>query len=126
MVLAYDSPRQTADIDLTTTLESEGDIGNRVQELLDAAFPRAAATLGYADLVVKTHSVKPLPKKRDLPDATFPALKLKIASAKRATSQEKALEAGKVPVAIDVDISFNERLLQIQVLELTGCQELFA
>lgn len=70
MVLAYDSPRQTADIDLTTTLEPEGDVGGRVKGLLDSMFPRSAASLGYADLIFKTDSVEQLPKRRDLPDAT--------------------------------------------------------
>ena len=125
MGLAYDSPRQTTDIDLTTLLAPEGNVGNRVRKLLDPMFPRAAAALGYAGLIVKTHSVKPQPKAR-FPDANFPALKLKIASAKRGTPQARALQKGKTPVVIDVDISFNEPLRQIQVLELTGGQELRA
>ena len=104
MGLAYDSPRQTIDIDLTTLLAPEGDVGDTVRKLLDSMFPLAAAALGYAGLIVKTHSVKPQPKAK-FPDAKFPALKLKIASAKRGTTQEK---------------------LQIQVLELTGGQELRA
>ena len=125
MGLAYDSPRQTTDIDLTTALAPEGDVGNKVRKLLDSMFPRTAAALGYAGLIVKTHSVKPLPKAK-FPDAKFPALKLKIASAKRRTTQEKALQKGKTPVVIDADISFNEPLLQIQLLELAGGQELCA
>ena len=125
MGLAYDSPRQTIDIDLTTLLAPEGDVGDTVRKLLDSMFPLAAAALGYAGLIVKTHSVKPQPKAK-FPDAKFPALKLKIASAKRGTTQEKALQEGKAPVVIAVDISFNEPLLQIQVLELTGGQELRA
>ncbi len=125
MGLAYDSPRQTTDIDLTTALAVEGGVGDGVRKLLNSEFPRAAAALGYADLIVKTHSVKLLPKGK-FPDANFPALKLKIASAKRGTKQEKTLQKGKTPVVIDIDISFNEPLPQIQVLELTGGQELFA
>lgn len=126
MGLAYDSPRQTADIDLTTALEVEGSVGDAVRKLLDSEFPRAAAELGYADLIVKTHSVKHLPKGK-FPNANFPALKLKIASAKRRTPQERALRRGKASdVMIDVDISFNEPLPQIQVLKLTGGQELHA
>ena len=125
MGLAYDSPRQTTDIDLTTALAVESGVGNKVQELLDSEFPRAAAALGYADLIVKIHSVRHQPK-AIFPKANFPALKLKIASAKRGTAQEMALQEGKTPVVIDADISFNELLLQIQVLELTGGQELFA
>ena len=125
MGLAYDSPRQTTDIDLTTALAVEGGVGDGVRKLLNSEFPRAAAALGYADLIVKTHSVKLLPKGK-FPDANFPALKLKIASAQRGTKQEKTLQKGKTPVVIDIDISFNEPLPQIQVLELTGGQELFA
>ena len=125
MGLAYDSPRQTTDIDLTTALAVKGDVGDTIRKLLDSMFPRAAAALGYADLIVKTHSVKLLPKGK-FPDANYPALKLKIASAKRGKKQENALREGKAPGVIDVDISFNEPLPQIQVLELTGGQELRA
>ena len=125
MGLAYNSPSLTMDIDLTTDIAPEGDSGDKVRRLLDTVFPRAAAALGYADLIVKSHSVKPQPK-AIFPDAKSPALKLKIASAKRGTSQEQALRKGKSPVVIDADISFNEPLLQIQVLELTGGQELRA
>lgn len=126
MGLAYDSPRQTTDIDLTTALAPAGDVGDRVRELLDSMFPRAAATLGYADLIVKTHSVTAQPT-AIFPTANFPALKFKIASAKRGTVQERALQDGKAPVVmIEADISFNEPLPQIQVLELTGGQKLFA
>lgn len=125
MGLAYDSPRQTTDIDLTTALAVGGGVGDEVRKLLDSEFPRAAAALGYADLILKTHSVKLLPKGK-FPNTKYSALKLKIASAKRGTTQEKTLQEGKTPVVIDVDISFNEPLLQIQVLELTGGQELRA
>ena len=125
MGLAYDSPRQTTDIDLTTTLEVEGAVGDKIRKLLDSAFARAAAALGYADLVVKTHSVKPQPKKI-FKSADFPALKLKIACAQRGTEQENALQEGKAPGVINVDISFKEPMQQIQVLELTGGQKLYA
>ena len=125
MGLAHASPRQTTDIDLTTALAPANGVGDRVRNMLDSMFPQAAATLGYADLIVKTHAVTARPK-TIFPDANFPALKLKIASARRGTVQERALQAGKAPVVITADISFNEPLPQTQVLELTGGQELFA
>ena len=126
MGLAYGSPRLTADIDLTTNRPADSNVGEMIQTSLDSAFPRAAAVLGYADLVVKTHSVKEQPKQVGFENADFPALKLKIAYAQRGTLQEKALQQGKTPGVIDVDISFNEPLTQIQVLELTGGRELRA
>ncbi len=125
MGLAYDSPRQTGDIDLTADLAVDGDVDNRIQRLLDSAFPRAAADLGYPDLIVKIHSVKRQPK-AIFEKAEFPALKLKIAYAQRGTRQEKALLKGKAPSVIDVDISFNEPIRHIQILELTGGHKLRA
>ncbi len=127
MGLAYHSPRQTMDIDLTAALTPRNDSDERIRKLLDKTFPHAATILGYADLIVKTHSVKCRPKKTPFTDAQFPALKLKITSAKRGTPQERALKEGKPPFTIDVDISFNEPpLQQIQIMKLTGGQELFA
>ncbi len=127
MGLAYHSPRQTMDIDLTAALAPENNSDERIRRLLDETFPRAAAVLGYADLIVKTHSVKCRPKKPPFANAQFPALELKITSAKRGTSQEQTLKEGKTSFTIDVDISFNEPpLQQIQIMKLTGGQELFA
>jgi hypothetical protein len=125
MGLAYDSPRQTADVDLTTLFKAGPEIDAQIAELMNAAFPRAAARLGYVDLIAKVHSIKRMPK-RIFEDAEFPALKIKVAFAVRGTKQEKALEEGLAPGVIDVDISFNEPLRQLQILELTGGQELKA
>ncbi|MCY4384373.1 MAG: nucleotidyl transferase AbiEii/AbiGii toxin family protein [Nitrospinae bacterium] len=126
MGLAYDSPRQTTDIDMTTKLIVKHNTGDMIRTKLDAAFPRAAAALGYADLVLITHSLKRMPRKTKFENADFPALKLKIAYARRGTKQETRLSEGKVSEMIDLDISFNETLQHIQVLELTGGQKLRA
>ena len=125
MGLAYDSPRQTADIDLTAAFEVSPDIDEKIRGLLDGAFPRAAARLGYADLIIKVHSIARQPK-AIFETASFPALKIKIAFARRGTPQEAALNRGIVPGKIEVDISFNEPLRQIQILGLTGGAELLA
>ncbi len=126
MGLAYDSPRQTSDIDLTTYLTAVADVDNKIRRLLDLALPRAATELGYADLIVRTHSVKRLPKKPPFEEAQFPALQLKIAYARRGTREETALSEGKTTNVINLDISFNEPLGRFQVLELTGGQQLRA
>ncbi len=126
MGLAYDSPRQTSDINLTTYLTADGDVDNEIQRLLDSVLPRAATELGYADLIVRTHSVKRLPKKPPFEEAKFPGLELKIACTRRGTREETALLKGKGTNVIKLEISFNEPLRQFQVLELTGGQELRA
>ena len=124
--LAYDSPRQTTDIDLTADFAADSPVRGRLRELLNSAFPLAAARLGYADLVLGVHSMQYLPRGQ-FKTARFPALKLKIASARRGTPSEAALQEGKpTNCVIDVDISFNESMHQVQVLELTGGQELHA
>ena len=66
-------------------------VDDKIQGKLDSAFPHAAAALGYANLVVKIHSVKRMPK-AIFEKAEFPALKFKIVSAQRNTRQEKALQ----------------------------------
>ena len=124
--LVYDSPRQTTDIDLTADFAADSPARGRIRELLSSAFPLAAARLGYADLVLGVHSMKYLPRGQ-FKTARFPALKLKIVSARRGTPSEAALQEGKpTNCVIDVDISFNESMHQVQVLELTGGQELHA
>ena len=125
MSLAYGSPRHTADIDLTTTLNVESDVGARIQGQLDSKFPSATAELGYPDLIVKTHSVKTLPP-GIFADAKYPALKIRIGSAMRGTTQERALQKRQASVVIDTDISFNEPVPQTQVLILTGGRKLLA
>ncbi len=128
MGLAYRSPRQTTDIDLTTILEARDDSDEKIPGKLNQGFPKIAATLGYSDLIVQIHSVKRQPPRIPISRAKFPALKLKVASARRDTRQEITLKAGKPPpVIIEIDISFNEpSLKQIQILKLTNEHELLA
>lgn len=126
MGLAYGSPRQTADIDLTAAMKVEPDTDDVIVTLLNNALPGAAAKLGYTGLILKVHSVKRMPNKKIFEGANSPALKLKIAFASRGTKQEEALRDGKSPGIIEVDISFNEILKHVQVLELTGGAELRA
>ena len=123
--LAYGSPRQTTDIDLTAAFAADGNIDDRIGTMLNSAFPRAATSLGYADLLVRTQSARRSPNHIFL-QAEFPALKLKIAYARRGTNEERALNEGTASSVIDVDISFNEPLNHVQVLQLTGGQELYA
>ena len=126
MGLAYDSPRQTADIDLTADIAVSADVDSKIRALLDSAFPRAAAALGYTDLVVKTNSIRRQPRRDNFENAEFPALKLKVGYAVRGSRQEKALSEGKAADVVEIDISFNEPTKAIQVLSLTGGEELRA
>ena len=115
------------DIDLTADMKASTDIDKTMQRSLDKAFPRAAASLGYDHLVVKTSSVKKLPRKNIFETAKFPALQLKVGYAERGTSQEGAVDEGGPANVIGIDISFNEpKPATIQVLKLTGGDALLA
>lgn len=124
MGLAYNSPRQTGDIDLTADIVVSNEVGDEISKQLNASFPAAAAHLGYANLILKVHSMKRQP--RIFEAAEFPALKLKIVYVERGSKQEKAFHDGKATNIIDVDISFNEPTQNIQILNLTNGYELHA
>ena len=126
MGLAYDSPRQTSDIDLTTSFDVAADIDITIRDLLDGAFPRAAAALGYADLVLKFNSIKKQPRPNEFETASFPALTVRVGFAKRGSKQEDLLKQRKAVDVIDVDISFHEPTRAIEVLNLTGGEKLLA
>ena len=113
--LAYGSPRQTTDIDLTAAFAADHNTDGTIGTLLNSAFPRAAAGLGYADLIVRTQSATRRPNHIFM-QADFPAVKLKVAYARRGTNEERALNRGSASSVINVDISFNEPLNHVQVL----------
>ncbi len=125
MGLAYDSPRQTVDIDLTTILEARDGADEWIRDLLNQELPRVASQLNYADLMVAAQSAKWQQRVR-LEAAEFPALRIHVAYALRGTRQEKALQRGQASNIIKIDISFNERMGQIQILELPGFESCFA
>ena len=127
MGLVYGSPRQTGDIDfsLVTNESPDENTANTFRILIDSALPRAAAKLGYADMVARVQSVKVLPPNR-YPNARYPALKLKIGYAKRGSHQENRLLEGKAANIIRLDISFKEEISEIQVLEIADGELLLA
>lgn len=126
MGIAYHSHRQTADIDFTTVLEPSGATVEEIREHLDTALPLVAEQLDYSNLVIKTNSVKLLPKSSSFETASFPAIKLKIGYAERGTNQEKQVLSGNAANTLGVDISFNEKTKTIQELRFTGGEVLLA
>ena len=127
MGLAYGSLRQTNDIDFSVSSDclAVAETSSEWKSDLDAALPRAAASLGHTDMIVKVQSVKELPPKR-YPNASFPALKIRIGYATRNSSQHKLLNEGQAADVIRLDITFNEKTFQTQVLNLRKGQTLLA
>lgn len=109
MGVVHHSPRQTTDIDLTTTLEPQPDIDQRIRDALDETFPRASARLGYPDVILKIQSIARRPKQDGaaFAAADFPALQIKVGYARRGTKQEVLVANRQCPNVIELDISFN-------------------
>ncbi|CAA7627150.1 nucleotidyl transferase AbiEii/AbiGii toxin family protein [Magnetospirillum sp. UT-4] len=118
MGMAFDSPRQTADMDFSVTFAAADDVAGRLRNSFDRTLPRAAARLGYADLVLKVQSVKYRPRKDGFAAMQAPALQMRIGYARRGSPQEAHLQRGQCADAVQVDISFNEPVFSAQVLRL--------
>ena len=117
MAVVYESPRSTADVDFTTDLPASPDLAVKLREGLDQALPRATARLGYPDLVLRVQTVKERPRPFGSPGTSFPALDVKIAYTRRGKG-ERLLMSGQAPDVIDIEVSFNEPVHDIEVIRL--------
>ncbi|TCP38060.1 nucleotidyl transferase AbiEii/AbiGii toxin family protein [Rhodovulum marinum] len=116
MGVVYQSVRQTADIDFTSTLEPHPHLADQIKEALSATLPRAAAELGYPDLICRVQSVRHRPRANSFADASFPALEIRIGYARRGSPQEERLSQGRATEVLYADISFREPVGAIQVV----------
>ncbi|RYD85146.1 MAG: nucleotidyl transferase AbiEii/AbiGii toxin family protein [Verrucomicrobiaceae bacterium] len=116
MGVAYESPRNTGDIDLSTIANPHEGIAEEIKTALDAAFPSTCAELGYPNLMCRVQSFKYFPKGERFPKNEGPAIKLKVGYATRGSAQEKLFNQGMSPSALEVDISFKEPIGAIQIL----------
>lgn len=116
MGVVYQSPRQTGDVDFTTILDPDPGIAELIGEALDKALPRAAADLGYPELMCRVQSSKYEPSRERFPKDDGPALKLKIGYALRGSRQQANFERRRASDVLEVDISFREPVGAIQVV----------
>lgn len=123
MGVAYESPRNTGDIDLSTIADPQEGIAEEIQKALDAAFPAMCAELGYPDLMCCVQSYKYFPKGEKFPKNEGPAVKLKVGYALRGSPQEKHFLQRKSPTALEVDISFKEPIGAIQILNFVDTDQ---
>lgn len=119
MALAFKSHRVTGDVDFTSMAEP-ADITEKITTELNDSFPRTAIKLGYPDLLCQVQSVKKMPRAENFEDYDFPALRVRIGSAKRGTGEEVRLLAGKASRVLDVEISFRDQVYAFQELNLYG------
>lgn len=119
MTLAFKSNRVTGDVDFTSMAEP-ADLTEKLTTELNELLPRTAIKLGYPDLLCRVQSVKKMPRAENFEDHEFPALRVRIGSAKRGTGEEARLADGKASRVLDVEISFRDQVYAFQELNLHG------
>ncbi|MCY4313703.1 MAG: nucleotidyl transferase AbiEii/AbiGii toxin family protein [Gammaproteobacteria bacterium] len=127
MGLVYDSVRLSADIDFSVadTIEPDKSAGNILRKALDPALLRAASECGHPQTVLRVQSVKGMPGNR-FPDAISPALRIKIGYADRGSRQHEQLLEGMASSIVAMDVSFNETIEEIQILQISDESTLLA
>lgn len=118
MGIAYESPRQTADIDYSTILEPSTDVAEEIRESLNQAFPSVAARLGYPEITCRIQTIKFFPRKKEFEKLKAPAFQIKAGYAKKGSNQETRLNEGRASKVLSVDVSFKEPIGGIQILRL--------
>ena len=106
----YESGRNTADLDFSTTLQPSKDFLDKLEIELIAALPSAAALVGSPNTIIKVQSVKYRPRPETFVEADAPAIEVKFAFADKGTKSEERLKSGISTDIIYADISFNEEI----------------
>jgi predicted nucleotidyltransferase component of viral defense system len=118
----YASGRNTADMDFSTTSTPDLSFPETLSTELQAAFPRAAAQLGFPELRLRMQSVKFRPRKDTFVESQFPAVEAKFAYALAGSKQEEALEKGTCTDVLYADVSFNEPISCVQSVRMKGTE----
>lgn len=119
MALAFKSTRVTGDVDFTSIVEP-AELAEKLTPELNELLPKTAIKLGYLDLLCQVQSVKKMPRAENFEDHDFPALRVRIGSAKRGTTEAARLAEGKASRVLDVEISFRDHVYTFQELNLMG------
>ena len=112
MMLGYDSPRGTQDVDFSINAEPEP-FTSEIESILNPAMARASAQLGYVSLITRVQKLKKRPNPSIFEEANGPALSVTIAYAIRGSKDEGRLSSGQVMSVLKVDLSFKEPLNNI-------------
>jgi predicted nucleotidyltransferase component of viral defense system len=118
MGVVHHSPRQTADLDFTTTLEPEIEVIDTIRNALNESLPRASANLGYPDIACKVQSITRRPTAKNFASASFPSLEITVAYAHRNSPQHRHLVSGNCTDVVSLDLSFNEYIYDVEVVRL--------
>jgi len=126
MAVVYQSPRNTADIDFTTDLSPSPNLPSELRDAINKELPRSAARLGLPDLVLRVQKVEERPRPFKTAEARFPALYVTVAYAKRGSRGERHVTNGQGQHIIELEVSFNEPIHAIEVVQLGERGPLFS
>lgn len=123
MAIRYNSSRFTKDADFSTEEKYlKGDEKELIEEL-SRQIDTANETLPY-DTMCRCQRSEIRPARGD---AIFPTLTLSIGYAPRSKPRElMRLLSGQAPTVVEIDYSYNEAVLDVEVLRLTDGEELKA
>lgn len=115
MGIRYWSPRFTTDIDFSSTLSLAELDPETIRMALDSGMALASTRFDY-DIDCRVQGCKVNPPNR--PDASFPSIELSVGYAYKGTPKHKRLMHGQSPSVVSIDFSLNERILEVENLEI--------
>jgi hypothetical protein len=120
MAIAFSSPRGTGDVDFSANVEPV-EFTTVLTAELDRVMLQAAQKLGNPDLVCRVQGLVRRPRPQHFDQADFPALEVRVASARRSDfGQMQALAEGRAARVLKVEISFRDQIYDYQELVLSG------
>lgn len=123
MGLVYNSPRETSDIDLTSTLAPTKIDLPALKATLNHLLKKQRTALGYLDLELSVQRFQHKPKNYPITEAHFPALDITIGYARKGSPDHQKLEMGKSTSTIPIEISFNEPVHDYQLIQINSAPE---
>lgn len=123
MGIRYRSPRFTSDIDFSSEAGLADLDPETIRKKLDSGMALASTRFDY-DIDCRVQSCKVNPPNR--PEASFPSIELSIGHAYKGTSKHQRLMQGQSPSVVSIDLSLNERILEVDNLRIDGGESLCA
>jgi predicted nucleotidyltransferase component of viral defense system len=123
LAIRYQSHRYTKDIDLSTAKTLVDIDPKKIVQSLKDSLTQVVEVLDY-NLTCAVQSYKLMPA--NVPNATFPSIKMTVGYAYKGTTKHKRLLSLKSPTTISIDYSLNELTPNVEALRLSNEEELFA
>lgn len=115
MGIRYGSPRFTTDIDFSSSRSLVELDPESIRKALDSGMALASACFDY-DIDCRVQGCRVNPPNR--PGVSFPSIELSIGYAYKGTPKHRRLIQGQSPSVVAIDLSLNERILEVENLEI--------